>query len=157
VRFVLTLFMLALAACASQLKVYRLQDFSPESSKIILLGSSRFDSLLRMSMSKEGFKVLKYASTEKIISKGSENDITRIYDEAKARYGLTLEYQVADVCMWNSGKRLEAVIEVTDLVTNEVLLYIGKGGWTQDCGIGIEGTLFDDLAQALRKEWVQHK
>ena len=59
--------------------------------------------------------------------------------------------------MWNSGKRLEAVIEVTDLVTNEVLLYIGKGGWTQDCGIGIEGTLFDDLAQALRKEWVQHK
>lgn len=146
------LFLLILSGCAAPLNIEKLESFTPDSKNFVLLNSSRFDNKIRVAMAKKGFKILKFASTEKVVSEGDQGEIARIHNEAEARYGLTFYYDQVDMCVTNSAKKINATFEISDLKTNGVLLVIEKGGWTEDCAYH-KGGLFDDLSKILSENW----
>ena len=146
------LILVVISGCATSLKVDKLQDFKPQSKVLVLTDSSRFDSKLRVGLAKKGFKVLKYASTQKVMSEGNDGEIARVFNEAEASYGLKFYWEQVDRCVYNSSKLINGTFEVTDLRTNEVLLVIEKGGWTGPCA-DPRGKVFEDLAQALLDNW----
>jgi len=143
---------LVLSGCAASLTVDKLQDFKPQSKVVVLTDSSRFDAKLRTELAKKGFKVLKYASTQKVVSEGNDGEIARVFNEAEASYGLTFYWEQVDRCIYNASKLINGTFEVTDLRTNEVLLVIEKGGWTGPCA-DPRGMVFEGLAQALLDNW----
>lgn len=143
-----------LTACAASLRVERLQSFTPESKTIVLLASSQWDAKLRAELAKKGFRVLRFASTDTVVSKGKEGELARVYREAEARYGLSFSWEQVDRCIYNASRLINGTLEVTDLRTNEVVLVIEKGGWTGPCA-DPRGMVFEDLAEALLKVWGQ--
>jgi len=115
-----------------------------------------FDSKIRVALAKKGFKVLKFASIKKIISKGNETDIAQIYNKAEARYGLTFYWEQVDRCIGASGKLVDGTFEISDLRTNEVLMVVEGGGWTGNCvDIFAYGNVFDNLAGSLSESWMK--
>lgn len=143
---------LTLGGCAAPLRVEKLQDFAPQSDTFVLLSSSPWDSKLRVELSKKGFKVLKFASQNTVVAKGGDGELARVFDEAEARYGLSLSWVDIDGCVQNSSKVIDATLEVTDIKTNEVLLVIEKGGFTGPCGPPRD-MVFEGLANALADSW----
>lgn len=141
-----------LTACAASLRVERLQNFTPESKTIALLGSSQWDAKLRAELAKKGFRVLRFAATDTVVSKGKEGELARVYREADARYGISFSWEQVDRCIYNASRLINGTLEVTDLRTNEVVLVIEKGGWTGPCA-DPRGLVFEDLAEALLKAW----
>lgn len=141
-----------LNGCAASLSVEKLQDFTPRSKTFVLLSTSRWDSKIRTELSKKGFKVLKFATQNRVITEGKDGEIARVFNEAEARYGLTFTWEGVDRCIYNSSKLINGTFEITDIKTNEVLLVIEKGGWTGPC-LDPRGMVFEDLAEALAKEW----
>ena len=144
----------ALTACAASLRVERLQSFTPESKTIALLGSSQWDAKLRAELAKKGFRVLRFVSTDTVVSKGKEGELARVYREVEARYGISFSWEQVDRCIYNASRLINGTLEVTDLRTNEVVLVIEKGGWTGPCA-DPRGMVFEDLAEALLKVWHQ--
>lgn len=144
--------MILLSGCASSLSVDKLQNFTPKSKVLVLTDHSRFDAKLRIGLEKKGFKVLKFFSTQKIISQGKSGEIARIYNKAEARYALTFYWDKVDGCLLNSSKKINATFEITDIRTNEVLLVIEKAGWTGSCAYH-KGMIFEDLGEALLQSW----
>jgi len=145
-----------LTGCVTSKGVEKLQDFSPKSKTLILTNPSVFDSKIRVALAKKGFKVLKYASIKKIISKGNETDIAQIYNKAEARYGLTFYWEQVDRCIGASGKLVDGTFEISDLRTNEVLMVVEGGGWTGNCvDIFAYGNVFDNLAGSLSESWMK--
>lgn len=151
-QFSFVVALVLLSGCAASLRVEKLQPFSPQSNTFVLLSSSQWDSKLRTELSKSGFKVLRFASQNKVIAEGGDGEIARVYNEAEARYGLTLNWQQVDVCVYNSSRLIDGTLEITDLKTNEVLMVIEKGGWTGPCA-DPRGLVFEDLAAALAANW----
>ncbi|MEY8198570.1 MAG: hypothetical protein RPS47_04960 [Colwellia sp.] len=143
---------LFLFGCAAPLTVDKLQDFIPSSKIIVLLESTRFDVKIRKALAKQGFKTLKFSTLNRVVSEGNEGEIARLYNEAEARYGLTFYWEPLDRCVVNASKKINGTFEISDLKTNEVLLIIEQGGWSDDCAYH-EGTLFNDLAKSLRDNW----
>lgn len=141
-----------LCACAAPLRVNKLQDFRPESKNLVLLSSSQWDSKLRIAFAESGFKVLRFASQNTVIAQGGKDEIARVYDEAGARYGLSLIWRHVTFCSYNDSELINATLEVSDIKTNEVLLIIEKGGWTGPC-LDPRGLVFQGLAEALAHEW----
>lgn len=146
------LVIIALGGCATPLKVEKLQDFTPQSKTFVLLSTTQWDSKIRTDLSKKGFKVLRFASQNKVIAEGKEGEIARVFNEAEARYGLTFLWEGVDRCIYNSSRLINGTFEVTDIKTNEVLLVIEKGGWTGPCA-DPRGMVFEDLAEALSNAW----
>lgn len=150
--FILLISSIFIAACAAGLSIERLQDFNPRSKVLVLTEHTRWDPKIRKELSKKGFKVLKYASINKVISEGGKGEIAKIHNEAEARYGLTFYWEQVDSCIYNTSKLINGTFEISDLRTNEVLLVIEKGGWTGPCA-DPRGMVFVDLAQALSEVW----
>lgn len=147
------LFTLLIAGCATPLNVEQLQEFRPENRVVVLVNSTRYDTKLRVALAKKGFKVLKFASNQLVITEGTGNEIARSYNEAAARYGITFYHFQVDRCLGNSSKLIDGVIELSDLKTNEVVIVIENGGWTGPCTFDTRDDVFDGLAQALSENW----
>lgn len=145
---------IALGGCVAPLKVERLQEFTPQSKTIVLLNSTRWDSKIRTNLSKNGFKVRRFASQNQVIVEGNDGEIARVFNEAEARYGLTFFWESVDHCIINSSRHIYGTFEITDIQTNEVILVIEKSGWTEACGSRTHDQLiFEDLAGALANAW----
>lgn len=143
---------IALSSCATSLKVEKLQEFIPQSKTFVLLSATQWDSKIRTDLSKKGFKVLRFASQNRVIAEGNDGEIARVFNEAEARYGLTFTWEDVDRCIYNSSRLINGTFEITDIKTNEVLLVIEKGGWTGPCA-DPRGMVFEDLAEALSNAW----
>ena len=154
ILILLSAFVLFVTGCAAPLSIERIRAFTPESKIIALTGSSRYDAKIRTALAKKGFKVLKWVSQQQVVSKGQDGELARIYNEATARYGLTVYWSdYVDRCTYNKSRKLDGTFEITDINTNEVILVIEKGGWTGPCaGLGIV-TVWDHLAEALLQNW----
>ncbi len=145
---------LAFSGCATSLKVEKLQHFTPQSKTFVLLGTTQWDSKIRTDLAKKGFKVLRFASQNQVITEGKNGEIARVFNEAEARYGITFSWEDVDRCVQNSSRLINGTFEITDIKTNEVLLVIEKGGWTSPCGFFMSrGMVFEDLAEALSNAW----
>ena len=150
--FLTNILALTIVGCAAPHKVEKIQDTSPQSNTFVLLSSGQWDAKLRAELSKKGFKILKDASRNSASAKGAEGEVTRVRNEADARYGLTLSWVSIDRCVENSSKVIEATLEVTDIKTKEVVLVIEKSGFTGPCGPPRD-TVFDGLASELADSW----
>jgi hypothetical protein len=146
-----------LSGCATSPSTVIVNEFKPDSKNIVLLNSTRWDKLLRMGLASEGFRVLKFSSLKNITIKEADKDIS--FNEAEARYGIELSWNRLDHCLYNDAVKINAYLEVTDLKTNEVLMYIDRGGWTKTCGMGLlmKGTLFTEIAKELNKHWISNE
>lgn len=143
---------LTLGGCAAPFKVEKLQEFTPQSNTFVLLSTTQWDAKLRTELSKKGFKILKFASQNKVISDGKEGEIARTFNEAEARYGITFTWQGRDSCPYNSSQWIIGSFEVSDINTNEVLLVIEMNEWTEPCAFR-GGMGFKDLAETFAKVW----
>ena len=148
----LIVILMLVSACATSLTIERLQEFDTNSRILVFTDSTRWDAKLRVALAKVGFKVLKYASVDTVVSEGENDEFARVYNEAEARYGLTFYWEQVDRCIYNSSKLINGTFEITDLKLNEVLLVIEKGGWTGPCA-DPRGMVFTDLAEALSNIW----
>ena len=136
---------LLLGGCAAPLKVSKLNDFNPQSNRLILLSKSRWDIDLRLALAKKKFTVLKFASQATVIKGNDYKTEAEIFDRAEARYAITAYYEQVDEMMIADTKKLNITLEVSDIKSNEVVLVIRKGGWSDK--------VFDELADELRKNW----
>jgi hypothetical protein len=141
----LLLVTLLLGGCAAPLQVSKLNDFNPTSDRLILLSKSRWDINLRLALAKKKFTVLKFASQETVIKSNDSKTESEIFDRAEARYAITAYYEQVDEMMIADTKKLNITLEVSDIKSNEVVLVIRKGGWSDK--------VFDELADELRKNW----
>jgi len=144
--------LIVLTGCSSGLQVTQLENFTPESREFVLLTSGEFDSKVRVSLAKYGFKLKKFSSTTTVAKTNIEAAQTEIYEKAEARYGLSFYYSKQLQCAWNSEWVIEGTYEVTDLRTNDVLLIITKGGLTGSCR-DLRDHVFPELAAALNSSW----
>lgn len=112
-----------------------------------MLSKSRWDINLRLALAKKHFTVLKFASQATVIKDNDTKTETEIFDRAEARYAITAYYEQIDEMMIadKKEKELNITLEVSDIKSNEVVLVIRKGGWSD--------RVFDELADELRKNW----
>ncbi len=151
---------LLLTSCATDMQVKRMQDFTPRSKTFVFLSDSRWNSLFREALQDNGLKVLRFASRDTVISKGNDSEYARISRNAEAQYGLEITnwHRVAgtnDCINSSDDMMMDVSVEVTDLVTNEVLLVIKDGGvTTRHCGVVWESqTVFEKIASTLAAQW----
>lgn len=141
---------------ASELTVERLSEDKIDAAdkNIVFLTSTKWDSQLRRALAKYDFTLKRYASVKEIEERIS-GVRTETYDEAEARYGISIYLgDVIDWCVFSEGIMFSNfTLEITDLRTNEVIMVVEKGGWTHDCSTRGPGKLFPDLARALSDEW----
>ena len=137
-----------------------MQDFKPRSKTFVFLSDSRWNSRFREALQDNGLKVLRFSSRDTVISKGNDSEYARISREAEAQYGLEITswHQVAGTnnCLNSSeDMMLDVSVEVTDLVTNEVLLVVKNGGVTiRHCGVlWASQTVFERIASTLAAQW----
>jgi hypothetical protein len=156
----LQLVILTLTSCATEMQVKRLQSFTPRSKTFVFLSDSRWNSLFREALQDNGLKVLRFASRDTVVSKGNDSEVARISQNAEAQYGLEItswnQVPGTNNCINSSADMmLNASVEVTDLVTNEVLLVIRDGGvTTRHCGVvWASQTVFEKIAATLAAQW----
>ena len=152
----LALFLSLLVGCSTNrpLHVERLAQFTPQSKRLVLLTTTRYDNKLRTALTKQGFTVLKFASTKTVVTAGDANEVAAIYEKAEAAYALSFTYDIADSCMGNDSMKLDATLEVTDLSKNQVVFVIERCAWTGQCAWEGRGpNIFEQLAEAVAQEW----
>ncbi|OEJ65647.1 hypothetical protein [Magnetovibrio blakemorei] len=146
---------LLVSACAAPLKTRYFQDanLSSEPKVVALLTQTEFDPDIRIALKMAGFKVVKYASLNRVDK--SINETTHYsYNEAEVKYGISVyPGREVDWCIGGDGIMLgRAVFELSDLSTNETLFYTQAGGWTASCGLPDE-IVWDILAEGLGNNW----
>jgi hypothetical protein len=141
--------------CSAPLRVDRMSEARIDSAdkEIVLLNRSRWDADLIRALSRRGFNVKRFAST-RVIEGPIAGERTERFREAAARYGIT-QYPGSQVdwCVLNNSVKIDRfTVEVSDLRTNKILMFVETGGWTGDCAYH-SGSLFSELADVLAKEW----
>lgn len=144
-----------LGGCSAPLQVDRMTDQSlaAEPKSLSLLTRTRYDADVRRYLSRRGFKVKRYVARKKVEEEVSPTR-KETFKPAETKYGLSVyPGRRVDVCAVSDGSQLgRAVFEVTDLTTNEVILFVEAGGWTSPCAYHRD-IVWDKLASALAKEW----
>ena len=150
-----TTMLVFLGACSAPLQVDRMTDQSlaAEPKTLALLTRTAYDADVRRYLSRRGFKVKRYVARKKIEEEVSSTR-KEIFKEAESKYGLSVyPGSQVDYCVVSDGRQLgRAVFEVSDLTTNEVILFVEAGGWTSPCAYH-QDIVWDKLASALAKEW----
>ncbi|MBJ7550760.1 hypothetical protein [Marinomonas ostreistagni] len=141
-----------LSGCASGLQVDKISPIDTEDKTISLMNDTRWNIQIRRALLKEGFNVKRF-STVKELSVVTEQ-YKETYNLAEATYGLTVSPgPVVDWCLGGSAEKFSKFsLELTDLRTNQPVLFVEQGGWTDTC-LGMFGNLFPDLAKAINENW----
>tara|TARA_B100001287_G_C22351975_1_gene375633 strand:- start:63 stop:524 length:462 start_codon:yes stop_codon:yes gene_type:complete len=140
-----------LSGCAVTPSVTILEEFNPDTKTIVLLSSGPWDKELRINLAKKGFKILKFASVNTITNKQGSKEIQ--HNEAESSYGIEFNFRTVDRCSFSKGWKIDGVIEVVDLRTNQVVMYVERGGWTSPCVVTADGLVFEQIADDLAKNW----
>ena len=140
-----------ISSCAKPLEVTLISRIEDKTRIFALLGTTPYDKDLVISFAKRGLKIKKFSSVKTVTEKSENLDVE--YNLAEARYGITLSWTRAmDICLVNSGVKIDVTVEISDLKTNEIVMYIEKGGWTQPCGLR-KALIFDDIAAEIDQLW----
>ena len=146
-RIILSIIVLFLfAGCSSpQLKVERYADYDSSESSFVLITKTYYDPDFRSAMHLQGFKLLKFASQKTIVQNKSIEDRKEIFKETQTRYGISLVCDLIDVNIFSSKVKIDVAVEITDIIKNEVVLVVKKGGWSN--------VVFNQLAEEIKKQW----
>lgn len=143
---------LLLTGCAAGLRVDQITPIDTSEDVLVLMNETRWNVKLRRELAKQGFNIRRFSSLKEIEIEDGRR--TETYNLAEARYGVTVvPGTIVDWCLGGRAKKFgDFAIEVTDLKTNELVIVIEQGGWSDTC-MGMFGDLFPDLAKALRDNW----
>ncbi len=154
-KICVVLLVITLTGCGASLTIDVMEELPGEKIQTISLlpsGNNSMGILVRRALIKNGFKVKAYASTTNITRKNYT------FKEASAAFGLRHSGVLSgnNPCMTNGRAKhfTEYNFELIDLRTNNTVLFITKGGWTDWCtgAPTFEPTnLFDDLSKELAK------
>lgn len=150
IGFLLTV--LVLTSCATPLAVYKISSIDSSQKTFALMNETRWNVKIRRSLAKHGFHVKRFSTLKEIeVDKGVRKET---FNLAEVRYGITVvPGQIVDWCPGGRARKYaDFTLEVTDLKTNEIVIIVEQGGWTDTCA-GLFGGLFDDLAEALKLNW----
>lgn len=154
-NFIIVSLFIFISGCAAGLSVDRISDIpiDAKNKEIAFLNHSRYDPEIKKALAKNGFTFKPMATQRKITNMITDKS-TEEYNESAARYGLILhEGEIVDRCIGGKARKYdEFSFEIVDIAENESILFINKGGWTNDC-FPVKGTLFNDLAKELANNW----
>lgn len=121
---------------------------------LVLLNENKYNSMIRRSLIKNGFRVKAQPNIYNVTNKSESRDIS--YNKFEANFGLRHSGRLSgnNPCITNGNAFhfTEYEFELIDLRTNDTILFISKGGWTEWCtGAPTFNTtdLFGDLAKEL--------
>ncbi|PPR68297.1 MAG: hypothetical protein CFH02_01024 [Alphaproteobacteria bacterium MarineAlpha3_Bin1] len=117
-----------LTACSAPLKVTKIANapsLSGQPKHLALMTGTAYDADIRRSLAQFGFKVVKFNSVKRDTSETA----------TEPRFGLSVQPGgTVDLCMVSSGVQLgKASFELSDLATNQTVLFVEAGGWTSPC------------------------
>lgn len=141
-----------LIGCAAALRVDHISEVDPNENVIVIMNETRWNVKLRRELAIQGFQVKRFSTLKEI--EVEDGNRTETFNLAEARYGITVvPGAVVDWCLGGRAKKFgDFAIEVSDIQTNELIMVIEKGGWSDTC-LGMFGNLFPDIAKALRENW----
>ncbi|MEZ9509763.1 hypothetical protein [Vibrio breoganii] len=141
-----------ITGCASGLQANKFGTIDSDEKDIVIMNSTVWDSKIRIELMKQGFKVKRFSSVERVHV--SDGNIGKSFNSAEARYGITvIPGPTVDRCLSASIYKYKDIsIEVTDLQTNEVVFITSKGGWPEDCGV-YSGNIFPELITEMKLNW----
>ena len=149
------LLVITLTGCGASLTIDVMEELHGTKVQSISLqsnGSYSMDSLVRRALLKNGFKVKSYSSTLNV--EGTHYAFNEAASRFLLRHGGVLSGN--NPCITNGKAKhfSEYNFELIDLSTNNTVLFITKGGWSNWCtgAPTFEPTdLFDDLSKELAK------
>jgi hypothetical protein len=141
-----------LSGCAAGLRVDQISDVDSSEKVLVLMNETKWNVKLRRELAKQGFQVKRFTSLKEVEIK--EGKRTETFNLAEARYGLTVvPGTIVDWCLGGRAKKFgDFAVEITDLRTNDLVMVVEQGGWSDTC-MGLFGNLFPDIAKALRQHW----
>jgi hypothetical protein len=149
--------LIIISSCASPMRVEVIGKV-PETkiSSFVLLNENDFSSLVRRALVRNGIKVKAFSAIYDVTEKSEDLDVS--YEKAEAQFGIRHQGRLSgnNPCLTNGNAFhfSEYEFEVIDLRTNETILFVSKGGWTEWCtgAPTIDTTdLFGDLSKELAK------
>lgn len=155
------IFLFGVSCAAPPTKTTKMMEdisYNSEPKNLVILTRTKYDPQIRMALVKSGFKVKKFSSTSSI-EKALDKNTKKTIHQAEARFGLSVyPGEQRDRCLGNDGVGLtNTVFELSDLMTNDVLAYVEKSGWTHPCAMARVGIIWEELAAGLAKLWVPTK
>ena len=147
---------LLLSACATG-TVTSFAESRLEGPKVVALDAPRTPWMLEIEsrLRKEGFQVLRWASTSRVKEQTSETHIEE-FRKSAARYVLVVDgYAPLDKMRrcFAGGYNFDYLqVELVDTKTNETVLNVSGSGYSENCPPA-SGTIFADITNALNRAW----
>jgi len=134
VSFCALLSVFTLTACSSPLKETKIANapsLSGQPKHLALMTGTAYDADIRRSLAQFGFKVVKFASVKRGKRDASEGN-REGFNKSEPRFGLSVQPGgTVGLCVVSSGVQLgKAFFELSDLATNQTVLFVEAGGWT---------------------------
>jgi len=141
-----------LSGCAAGLRVDQISDIDSNEKVLVLMNETRWNVKIRRELAKQGFQIKRFTSLKEIEVKDGKR--TETFNLAEARYGITVvPGTIVDWCLGGRAKKFgDFTVEITDLRTNDLVMVVEQGGWSDNCLV-LSGNLFPDIADALRQNW----
>tara|TARA_A100001015_G_scaffold309629_1_gene409434 strand:- start:645 stop:1118 length:474 start_codon:yes stop_codon:yes gene_type:complete len=102
-----------------------------EIKEIIFLNDHKINSKLTVELINRGIKVKPFISQQKVTEAIGENKIE--YNEAATRYGLRIEDDFKQVCVFSSNQNNDFTFTLIDIRTNDIVNIFQKRGPNGKC------------------------
>lgn len=145
-----------LVGCASG-TVTPLSEATVEGPKIVALDAPRAPWVVEIEsrLRKEGFKVLRWASTSRVREQTSETK-SEEFRRSEARYVLVVDgYAPLDPmnrCFGGGYRFSSLTAELVDTRNNETVVSVSGSGYSEGCP-PLSGTIFADVTKAVVSAW----
>jgi hypothetical protein len=155
-RILTILSALLLSACATG-TVTSFAEGKLEGPKIVALDAPRTPWVLEIEsrLRREGFQVLRWASTSRVKEQTSETRVEE-FRKSAARYILVVDgfapLDRMSRCIAGGYNFDYLQVELVDTRTNETVLNVSGSGYSENCPPA-SGTIFSDITNALNRAW----
>ncbi|MDC0859059.1 hypothetical protein OAP71_03500 [Pelagibacteraceae bacterium] len=99
--------------------------------EIIFLNKHKINSKLTVELIKKGIKVKPFSIREKVTEKSEKKDVE--YNLASARYGLKIESDFKQVCVFSTNQNNDFIFTLIDIRTNDIIDIFEKRGPNGKC------------------------
>ena len=99
--------------------------------EIIFLNDHKINSKLTIELINRGIKVKPFASQQKVTEKSGNSEIE--YNKAATRYGLKIEDDFKQVCVFSNNQNNDFIFTLIDIRTNNIVNIYEKRGPNGKC------------------------
>ena len=136
-KYILYLLILILNGCTisdSQMKSVSTETevkLDGKIKEIIFLNNNKINSKLTIELIKKGIKVKPFVSQQKVTEQKGDNQIE--YNEAATRYGLIIEDEFRQACVFSGNQNNDFTFTLIDIRTNDIINIYEKRGPNGKC------------------------